>query len=90
MYHAARTCAVKQALTPGKSGWGLPAEDTEAWVDQMTWCIRHPEAVRRDVRVRPPRRGAVLMGELPEAGGVVFGGGCVREDRDGSAKGQQA
>lgn len=46
MYHAARTCAVSQALTPGESGWVLPAEDTEAWVDQMTWCIRHPEAVR--------------------------------------------
>jgi len=46
MYHAARTCAVSQALTPGESVWVLPAENTEAWVDQMTWCIRHPEAVR--------------------------------------------
>jgi glycosyltransferase involved in cell wall biosynthesis len=36
----------KQAIIPGESGWILPAEDTAAWVEQMAWCVAHPEQVR--------------------------------------------
>lgn len=35
----------KQAVTAGESGWILPAEDVDTWVEQMTWCVHHPEDV---------------------------------------------
>ena len=35
----------KQAVTQGESGWILPAEDIDAWVEQMSWCVEHPEEV---------------------------------------------
>ncbi|PEN12614.1 hypothetical protein CRI94_13950 [Longibacter salinarum] len=35
----------KQAISENESGWILPAEDTDAWVDRMTWCIHHRDDV---------------------------------------------
>jgi glycosyltransferase involved in cell wall biosynthesis len=37
----------KQAVTPGESGWILPPEDVDAWVEQMSWCMNHREDVER-------------------------------------------
>ena len=35
----------KEAITEGETGWGVPAEDVEALIAQMRWCIEHPEQV---------------------------------------------
>lgn len=35
----------KEVVTEGETGWVVPAEDVNALVDQMRWCIEHPEQV---------------------------------------------
>jgi glycosyltransferase involved in cell wall biosynthesis len=36
----------KEAITQGKTGWIVPAEDAEALAEQMRWCVEHQEQVR--------------------------------------------
>lgn len=36
----------KEAITEGKSGWVIPAEDSTALYDRMRWCIDHADQVR--------------------------------------------
>lgn len=48
----------KEAVTPGRSGWILPAEDVEALRERMAWCATHPHevAAMRDHAVADARR----------------------------------
>src|SRR5258708_36598778 len=36
----------KEVVDRGRKGWVVPAGEIAALADQMTWCARHPEAVR--------------------------------------------
>ncbi|HEV7784346.1 MAG TPA: glycosyltransferase family 4 protein, partial [Thermoanaerobaculia bacterium] len=52
----------KDLVAEGRTGWIVPVEDVAALADRMTWCVRHPEAVRA---LRPGCRRAAEAATWP-------------------------